>query len=35
MPKINEIIKKYELKPRKYIKNNKATFIETNHGKYT
>ena len=34
MLKINEIIKKYELKPRKYEKKNKAMYIETNNGRY-
>ena len=34
MQEINEIIKKYELKPRKYEKNNKTTIIETDRGKY-
>ena len=34
MLKINEIIKKYELKPRKYEKKNKAMYIETNDGRY-
>lgn len=34
MQEINEIIKKYELKPRKYQKNKKVLFIETNDGKY-
>ena len=34
MQEINEIIKKYELKPRKYTKNKKVLFIETQDRKY-
>lgn len=34
MQEINEILKKYELKPRKYIKNKKVLLIETQKGKY-
>lgn len=34
MLKINEVLKKNELKPRKYIKNNNVMFIETDNGKY-
>ena len=34
MLKINEILKKYDIKPRKYTKNNKAMIIETEEGKY-
>ena len=34
MQEINEIIKKYELKPRKYTKNKNALLIETQTGKY-
>jgi len=34
MLEINEILKKYELKPRKYTKNKKTMFIETETGKY-
>lgn len=34
MLKINEILKRYEIKPRKYTKNNNVMFIETENGKY-
>lgn len=34
MLEINEILKKYEIKPIKYIKNKKTTLIETNKEKY-
>ena len=34
MLEINEILKKYEIKPIKYIKNKKTTLIETNQEKY-
>lgn len=34
MHEINEILKKYELKPRKYEKNKKTTIVETDNGKY-
>lgn len=34
MLEINEILKKYELKPRKYTKEKNVTFIETEAGKY-
>lgn len=34
MQEINEILKKYELHPRKYTKNKKAIFVETSEGKY-
>lgn len=34
MHKINEILKKYDLHPRKYKKNKKATYIETEDEKY-
>lgn len=32
MQEINEILKKYDLKPRKYQKNNKTLLIETSNG---
>lgn len=34
MYEINEILKKYDLHPRKYKKNKKTTYIETDNGKY-
>ena len=34
MYEINEILKKYDLHPRKYKKNKKTTYIETENGKY-
>lgn len=34
MLKINEILRKYELKPRKYTKNKNVMLIETDTGKY-
>jgi len=34
MLKINEILKKYDIKPRKYEKNKKTTIIETDQNKY-
>lgn len=34
MRELNELLKKYELKPYKYQKLGKANLIETNHGKY-
>lgn len=34
MHKINELLKKYELKPRKYTKNKSTTIVETDTGKY-
>lgn len=34
MLEINEIIRKYELKPRKYTKNKSVMFVETETGKY-
>lgn len=34
MIKINELLKKYDIKPRKYIKENKTTIIETEKEKY-
>ncbi len=34
MQEINEILKKYEIRPRKYIREKNITFIETEKGKY-
>lgn len=34
MLKINEILKKYDIKPRKYTKNNKIMIVETEEEKY-
>ena len=34
MHEINEILKKYDIKPRKYEKNKKTTIIETDQNKY-
>lgn len=34
MHEINEILKKYDLHPRKYKKNKKTTYIETDNEKY-
>ena len=34
MQEINELLKKYQLKPKKYIKKNSVIYIETNKGKY-
>lgn len=34
MLEINEILKKYELKPRKYQKNKKTTLVETEEGRF-
>ncbi|MDD2435239.1 MAG: hypothetical protein PHO63_03190 [Bacilli bacterium] len=34
MRKINQLLKKYELKPRRYEKNGKVTYIDTSEGKF-
>ena len=34
MLKINEILKKYDIKPRKYTKKNKTMIVETEEGKF-
>lgn len=34
MQEINELLKRYELKPRKYKKNNRVLLIETPEGRY-
>lgn len=34
MSKISDILKNYDLKPNRYIKQGKALFIDTNNGKY-
>lgn len=34
MQKTNELLRKYDIKPKKYIKKNKATIIETENKKY-
>ena len=34
MKQINEILKKYKLKPNRYVKNGKATIVDTEIGRF-
>ena len=34
MRQVNKVLKKYELKPHRYEKSGKATFVDTERGRF-